>query len=727
MHASDVTERLGLAATRRKEVGDVLDALVSVGEIRPVAGGRFRVVAKQQDSAPVVGEITVNPRGFGFVRRDLGGPDIFVDADSMGGAIHRDRVEVVMHETARGPAGRVVRILDHGVVRVPGTLRVRGKGVWLEPDDVRLRGPVVLPEGPGGGKDGAGVVVKITRYPVLQSEAVEGVVEHVLGESGTAAVEIAKVLLREGMVVAFPADVAAEADRESQTIPPEELRGRDDLRGIDLVTIDPEDAKDHDDAVHAQKDGDGWLVTVAIADVAHYVRSGTALDTEARRRATSVYLPDRVVPMLPHPLSAGICSLRPEEDRLCMVVVLRIGPKGERRGAEMKEGVMRSRARLTYAGVARAMGWTPGKPADGADAFRSLLEPLHAVAMKLRARRMARGAVDFALPEPRVKLDPETEEVVDVVRRAQDPGERIAYQVIEELMLAANEAVANDLIGRGEPGVFRIHAAPDPEKLATLVRMARPYGISLDVDAAKRPSEMAAFAKKLEGKPFERAFTIQVLRSMQQATYDTTNIGHYGLAAKAYLHFTSPIRRYPDLAVHRIVKGIVRRSGAPREGAEGSEYKKKLQEAAVVASRQERRAMDVERETVSLYRALLARQLIGEEREGTVMDVGGAGVYVELDEPFLDGAIPWDELGDDRFDLDEELVRAVGRRTGKTYGLGDRVRVRISDVSIGRRSVRFAIATTGSPEEPRGRRRREGEKRVAREGKGKRGRGKRSR
>lgn len=394
-----------------------------------------------------------------------------------------------------------------------------------------------------------------------------------------------------------------------------------------------------------------------------------------------------------------------------MAVVLRLGPKGERKGAEVFEAVMRSRARLTYGGVARALGLTPGPAADGAERFRALLEPLHAAAMKLRARRMQRGSIDFALPEARVKLDSETGNVLDVVRRAQDPGEKVAYQVIEEMMLAANEAVANDLIGRGEPAIFRIHGAPDPEKLALLVRMAKPYGIGLDVDAARRPAELAAFARKLAGKSIERPFTVQVLRAMQQAVYDTTNIGHYGLAAKSYLHFTSPIRRYPDLAVHRIVKAMLEHRGAPREGAESADYKRALQEAAVVASRRERRAMDVEREVVGLYRALLARSLLGEVREGTVMDVGGAGVYVELDEPFLDGAIPFEELGPDRFDLDEERRVVVGRRTGRTYGLGDRLRVRIADVSIARRNVRLALESPpGNVEEPRGRRRREREK-----------------
>jgi ribonuclease R len=710
LHIAEVTKRLGLAPGRRRDVADALDALVSTGEVLPMSGGRYRLVETREE-VEATGELTVNPRGFGFLRRDDGGPDVFVDVEGLGGALHRDRVRLAIHDTARGPAGRVVAILERGVVRVPGTLRARGKGTWLEPDDTRLRGPVVLPEGAAGGRDGQAVVVRITRYPERAAEAIEGVVEHVLGEPGEASTEIAKVLLREGLDAAFPAEVAAEAGTAPQSVRAEDVAGRTDLRGLDLLTIDPEDARDHDDAVHVAADSDGFRVTVAIADVAHYVRPGTALDAEARDRATSVYLPDRVIPMLPHPLSAGICSLVPEEDRLCLAVVLRLGPKGERRGAEVFEAVMRSRARLTYGGVARALGLTPGRPADGADRFRALLEPLHAAATKLRARRMQRGSIDFSLPEARVRLDPETGVVGDVVRRAQDPGEKVAYQMIEEMMLAANEAVANDLIGRGEPAIFRIHGAPDPEKLALLVRMAKPYGIGLDVDAARRPAELAAFARKLEGRPIERPFTVQVLRAMQQAVYDTTNIGHYGLAAKSYLHFTSPIRRYPDLAVHRIVKAVLHRTGAPRDGSPAAEYRRALQEAAAVASRRERRAMDVEREVVALYRALLARGLVGEEREGTVMDVGGAGIYVELDEPFLDGAVPFDELGDDRFDVDEERRVVVGRRTGRTFALGDRLRVRIADVSIARRSIRFALATAASDvEEPRARRRRELEK-----------------
>ncbi len=713
MHLMEVLLELELPKSQRNSLRDVIDELRELGMAKELPGNRFRLETRPvrrstavnapassakrpptHDEVDLIGWLSLHPRGFGFVSVDDGGPDVFVPAPYLGTALHRDRVRVSARPSSKGREGEVREIIRRGVGRIAGVLHTGRETMWLEPGDPRSPERVeVVGTLPLGVSDGDEVVAQIAKWADFDGDAMQARVLSLLGRQGSAAVELEKMKIREGIEEELPEDAVIEAQAFGTEVRPEDLEGREDLRHLDLVTIDPPTARDHDDAIWAERlEGGGFRVIVAIADVSHYVRPDSALDRAALDRGTSIYLPDRVIPMLPHELSSNLASLVPDEDRLTMAVEVEVGPRGAIRKHRFLEGVMRSRARLSYGGVARALGLTeePERQAE-ADSRVELLETLYDVSKLLRAKRRRRGSLDFELPEPVVMLDDEGEPT-DVKRSRTDPGLRKTYGMIEDLMLLANEVVATDLSRRSIPAIYRIHGPPNEQKIEAFAALAESLGHPFSADS----KSLASFLRKVEGTEHAQALSFLLLRAMQQASYSTHNIGHFALAARYYLHFTSPIRRYPDLAVHRVVRAIIR-----SERLKKKELAKTLEAQANACSRLERRAMLVDREATSLYRAILMRDRVGEEFDAQVTGVAEHGVYVAFDEPFVEARVPIDTLGDDWYELDSMGLRLVGNRSGHSYGLGDHVTVRLESVSIEGRELSAAmVGKSAAPKAP---------------------------
>ncbi|HEV8246875.1 MAG TPA: ribonuclease R, partial [Polyangiaceae bacterium] len=685
LHAGELASRCGVAQSSLPRLVSLLDDLAEKSLLRRVGGQRYAAGRPAAASAETwEGVLSLNPRGFGFVTA-VGHEDVYIAPEAIGAALHGDRVTVsIVNRSNRGAEGRVDRVISRRNPRVAGVLRKRGKSIWLEPDDSRIRGPIVITSGGKEGREGAAAVVTITRFPESADENPEAELVSVLGVPGDPNVEVAKILIREQIEEQHPDGAIREGEAMAAKIQRTSLEGRRDLRQVPLPTIDPEDARDHDDAIWVEKRESGYRAYVGIADVSEYVQPGSELDAEAKARGCTIYLPDRAIPMLPAALAADLCSLLPEQERLTLAVIADLDADAVVERFEVVEGVMRSQAMLTYGGVARALGFTETPPRSAqAEAFKRDLKVLDELSRKLRRRRMARGALDLDLPEARVVIDPKTGAPLDVIRRAQDPGVKRAYAMVEELMLLANELVARFLGERKSPAIYRVHGRPTAEKLERLAGVAEKLGVDFDPAMLDEPGGISRWLSKIQKHPRRNVLEMLLLRSLKQATYDTANIGHFGLASDAYLHFTSPIRRYPDVEVHRAVKHLLR-GGLAR----GSSHElQKLAESATHSSVRERAAMDVEREVVDLHRCLLMRDRVGETYEGTVSGVVGSGVYVSLDQPYVDVLVRFEGLGPDHYELGEDEISVSGLRSGDRIELGDRMVVTIEDVAVLRRSI----------------------------------------
>jgi len=693
LHAREVAARLSVTDAAYPRLLELLDQLAFDGSLRRLPGSRFRAAGAGAERPPSwEGTLTVNPRGFGFVAAP-GHDALYVAPDGIGAALHGDHVEVTpLTRTSRGVEGRIERIVARRPPRIAGVLRRRGESVWLEPDDARIRGPItIVSEGQSGDRggpraalDGSAAVASITRFPEYPDEHPVATLVAVLGTPGHPQAEVAKILIREELTEEHSERARAEAAALASAGLPASADGREDLTEIPLPAIDPEDARDHDDAVWVARTERGYRVWIAIADVSEAVTPGTALDAEAQARGASLYLPDRAIPMLPRELSADACSLLPGVDRLCLCVIADLDRDGRVERSEIVEGVMRSAATLTYGGVARALGFDPEGPREpAAEALREGLAAADEVARKLRRTRLRRGALDLDLPEPRVLLDGENGMPTAVVRHAASPGIRRAYQIVEELMLLANELVARFLLERGQPAIYRVHAPPDDQKLERLAEVCETLGVACDLEAMLEPKGIARWLAEAAEHPRRAVLDMLLLRSLKQAQYDVENIGHFGLASDAYLHFTSPIRRYPDLEVHRAIKHLLRggRADASPEAVEALRLK------AAAASTRERAIADIEREVTDLYRAIFMQDHIGDVLVGTVTGVTASGVFVSLDDPFVDVLVRIDALGPDQYETTEDELAVVGVRSGDSVALGDRITVEIEDVSLARRTV----------------------------------------
>jgi ribonuclease R len=698
MHVAAIQTELGDPDYRI--LVEALDDLVYDGLVSARPGRRYKIAASALSDDKLDGSLYVNPRGFGFVRTAGPEDDVYINGDAMAGAMHRDMVRIrVIAETRRGREGEVVEVLERGLERVAGVLRGKPGKLWLEPDDTRIRGPIAIDGDADGAEPGLAALVKLTQFPEMPRENPEGEVVAVLGQPGDPRVEVAKILLSRGIEDDHPPKVLTEIQAHGDDIDPEEAARREDLRDVPLLTIDPQDARDHDDAVWVERDDDGnYRAWIAIADVSYYVQKGTALDAEAHKRGCSVYLPDRAVPMLPHALSGHLCSLVEGKDRLCLCVEVDLDATGGVTGARIVEGVMRSRAFLTYPSVARALGFTTEPPRDPrAEELRHELRVAWDLAGQLRKRRMRRGALDFDLPEARIDLDDDTGAPVGVTQRGHDPGVRKAYRLVEEMMLLANEVVARHVLKQGVGSVFRIHGAPDPEKVERLGKACEALAVEFDPDDLADPKRLSKWLRKIEGHEKKKVLHNLLLRAMQQASYSTQNIGHFGLASEAYLHFTSPIRRYPDLVVHRRLRAWMR-SGRPKPTSDERPEDEALNEAALVASQRERNAMEAEREVSDVYRALYMKRHVGERFDATVTAITPRGLYLRIEAPFVDVLVTFDGLGVDEYEPDEASLKVVGKRSGDSVTLGDTITVEIEDASVLRRAV---YARRVSPPNPR--------------------------
>jgi ribonuclease R len=665
-------KRYALPAAREK---------AGAGTLAPSSrGGRAAGAARGGKAATILGTLKKHRDGFGFVARiDRKGDDIFVPPDEAEKALDGDlvRIEIVPARGGR-TAGRIHEVVERRRRLLVGTYHARGNHSFVVPADPGLEAYVPVPE-TSVAEDGE--VVKVALDPGTGRLA--GKVVEAIGRPGEPRVEVLKVAYAKGFADVFPETVQREVQAVPDHVREDDRRGRRDLTHLPLVTIDGEDARDFDDAVFVERltgtrGKSLYRLVVAIADVAHYVRPGTSLDDEALRRATSVYFPMQVLPMLPERLSNGICSLNPLADRLCMVADMVLDAKGETKSAEVYEGVMRSAARCTYTEVARVLD---GERVPERERFRESFELMAELQAKLTAMRRGRGAIDFDLPEAKIVLG-EDGQVAAIEKR---PRNR-AHRVVEEFMLAANEAVARWFGARDLPTIYRVHGLPDEEKLEAFLALAATHGFEVP-EVAGDPRALNDLLERFKGHAQQRALNQLLLRAMMQAVYSPENIGHYGLAAEHYLHFTSPIRRYPDLVVHRLLKEEwARRQGDAVRGTP----EPRLVEMAAISSERERAAMEAEREIASFYAALFMKDKVGEEFDGVVAAVVEFGVFVELERWFVEGLVRVEDLGGE-FGLDPVLHALVDAGTGRAFRVGDRVRVELVSASPARRRIELRL------------------------------------
>jgi ribonuclease R len=694
----EIVRRLDLDAEGRRALKADLREMMAAGEVVKIRGARVGLPSRMN---LVVGRLTCNPGGFGFVVPEKKAPreaDIYVSAVNMKEALHGDRVVArVERHTPKGAEGRIIRILERATQRIVGRFESDGRfGGHVVPFDRRVLHEMFVPESESGGAEsGQMVLAEITRPPTATRNPA-GRVLAILGRLEETGVDLKVIMAKYGLPDAFPEDVEAEASAVPTEVRSADVEGRTDFRKWDTVTVDPETARDHDDAISLDKLASGWRLAVHIADVAHYVPPGSALDQEAYLRGTSVYFPDRVVPMLPHALSSNICSLVENQDRLTQTVVLELDARGRVRRAEFHDGVIKSRAKMSYQQVQKIV--------DGDQELRArfaplvpLFERMDELAKLMRKRRYERGSLDFDLPEPKLVLDAKGEMTGIVASERLD-----SMRVIEEFMLAANEAVAEKLSSAGMPALYRIHEQPDPQKVEEFTDLVASLGYRVPVDLeGVKQQDFQRVLRQIEGRPEEKLVSYLLLRTMKLARYHEENLGHFGLATDMYAHFTSPIRRYPDLVVHRALRGLRSRGRAGIEAA----LPAPLPEMGLHLSDMERRASDAERELIEWKKVRFMADKLGERFTGYVTGAQAFGLFVELEEIYVQGLVHVSSMRDDYYRLDERAHRLVGENTGKVYRLGDKVEVQVARVDLEQRKIDFALVDVldraSSPGRPR--------------------------
>jgi len=691
LRLDEITAELGPASAA--EAPAELAELVRRGEV--VLNRRGQYCLREQLPGLVVGTVQAQRNGDGMLLPDDASAAIHLSAHEMREVMHGDRVAArVEGPHFRGkPQGAIVEVLERRTREVVGRLHVDSGLTYLVADNPRFTHRVLVPESQlGGAGPGQIVIVEITRPPSRNAQPV-GRVSRVLGEHGAPGMETDIAIHSHGLPFEFPAAVLSEAAAYGARIPEDAIAGREDLRGIALVTIDGEDARDYDDAVYCEPTRGGWRVIVAIADVGHYVHPGSALDAEARERGTSVYFPNRVVPMLPEALSNGLCSLVPDEDRLCLCCELRVNEAGHITRSRFFEGVMRSAARLTYREVGEFLARPDGRHEPRLEALRERLLALHGVYRSFTRERSGRGALELDTPELKLKFD-EQGRVAALVEQPRND----AHRLIEECMIAANIAAARFLDRHRVPTLYRVHGLPEIDRLETLRQFLREFGLWLPPAEEVKPEHLRDLLAKIGDRPDALLISTAVVRSMPQAVYQPGNIGHFGLALEHYAHFTSPIRRYPDLVVHRGIRQVLV-DGDPQALVD-------LHGAFPVLGQEcsfrERRADEATRGAIAWLKCYYMQERVGEEFDGIVSGVVDFGLFVQLDGLQVDGLVHVTALGQDYFARDRSGFRLVGRSSGLIFKLGDRLRVRVTNVSLDDRRVDFELASAaGEPRRPR--------------------------
>ena len=701
MKAKEIAMLLSIPKSQRGELEEVLSALTAEGKIGISKRGKYG----RPETFSLTGIFSGNARGFGFVTVEGQEQDVFIPEEKTGGALHGDKVQIFIEREAgaKGRAeGAVLRILEHANREVVGFYQKNKTFGFVIPDNRRIAMDIFIPQGQDmGAVTGHKVVVCITDFGDGRKKP-EGKIVEILGHVNDPGTDILSLVRAYGLPEQFPEEVLREAG-QAPDVSERDLAGRLDLRDLPTVTIDGEDAKDLDDAVTLEiNSGGNYILGVHIADVSHYVREGSALDAEAFRRGTSVYLVDRVIPMLPHSLSNGICSLNAGEDRLALSCIMEITPDGTITDHRIAETVVRVDRRMTYTAV-NAILTDGGIEPDGsggscpeAEAYREFVPmflKMRELADILRARRRRRGAIDFDFPESKILLDGEGRPL------AIEPRQRnAATKLIEDFMLAANETVAEDYFWQALPFLYRTHDRPDPEKIKALGIFINNFGYHIRMQQGEiHPKELQKLLDRLEGTSEEALLSRLVLRSMKQARYTTDCSGHFGLAARYYTHFPSPIRRYPDLQIHRIIKENLRGGLAEERRAH---YEAILPQAAIQSSALERRAEEAERETEKLKKCQYMSRFVGEEFTGVISGITNWGFYVELPNT-VEGLVRMSDLADDYYIFDEKNYELVGERTRKAYKLGQSVRVTVSGTDPVLRSVDFVLAEDAADRETR--------------------------
>ncbi|NBC13229.1 MAG: ribonuclease R [Gammaproteobacteria bacterium] len=640
----------------------------------------------------VAGRIIAHPDGFGFVKPDEGGDDLYLYPKEMRTVFHGDRV--VARVTGRDRRGRlegsVVEILERSTTSVVGRLYSESGVGLVVPDNKRMTHDIIIPSDRlMEAQQGQIVVAEITDQPTKRTPPIGRILE-VVGDHMGPGMETDIAMRAHDLPVEWPEAVTAEIATLGEEVPEAAKAGRTDLRELPLVTIDGADARDFDDAVYCERKPKGWKLLVCIADVSSYVTPDSALDQEALKRGNSVYFPDRVVPMLPEVLSNGLCSINPDVDRLCMACELYVNREGRVTRSRFFEAVMRSHARLTYDQVAAMLDETDAALAEQFETVLPHLHELHALFEALHGARAKRGAIDFDTTETKFVFN-ESRRIarIEPVRRND------AHRIIEECMLAANVAAARLFERKKMPALYRIHETPNEEKLSDLREFLGELGLNLPGGNKPTAQDYATLLSSVKGRPDAHLIQTVLLRSMRQAMYSSDNVGHFGLAYDAYTHFTSPIRRYPDLIVHRVIKHIL----AGGTAADLDYSKPELQQIADVCSGTERRADDATRDAESWLKCEYMRDKLGEEFDGTITSVQGFGIFVELDEIYIDGLVHITALDNDYYHFDPVGHRLTGERTGQVYRLGDRLRVQVAAVNLDERKIDFVLAQSAQQSE----------------------------
>ena len=681
MKIKELAILLDIPKEKRSDLQEVLDQLMLEGKVEVSQKGKY----SKGKGKLLAGVFTAHAKGFGFVTVEGMEEDIFIGEDNTHGAMHQDTVQVMVKPGISGKRreGVVTKILSRGTVKLVGIYQESKNYGFVIPDNERFIRDIFIPkEQSKGAMNGHKVVVELTDYGTERKNP-EGKVVEILGHISDPGTDVLSIVKGYDLPTEFPEKVMNQAEKVPDAISEADMAGRMDLRNLQMVTIDGEDAKDLDDAVSVTREGENYVLGVHIADVANYVQERSALDREALNRGTSVYLVDRVIPMLPRRLSNGICSLNAGEDRLAMSCIMTVDKKGTVIDHVITESVIHVDQRMSYTGVQKILDGDEDALAEY-EVLIPMIRDMKELADLLRAKRKKRGSIDFDFPETKVILD-EQGKPVDI--RPYDRN--AATKIIEDFMLIANETVAEDYFWQEVPFLYRIHDNPDPDRMRKLATFINNFGYSIRLkDDEVHPKELQKLLAKLDGTPEEDLISRLTLRSMKRARYTTDCTGHFGLAAKYYCHFTSPIRRYPDLQIHRIIKDCLR--GRMNE-EKRQHYEAILIEVAKQSSERERKADEAERETIKLKKVEYMSQHLWEVYEGVISGVTAWGIYVELPNT-VEGLVRAASLQGDYFEYNENEYAMVGTHTGKAYKLGEKVRVQVVAADKMTRTIDFELA-----------------------------------
>lgn len=685
MKIKEIAILLQVTKEDRPALEQVLEELIQEGKVEISKRGKY----KKAEDTSLVGTFIGHPKGFGFVEIEGREEDIFIPETATEGAVHHDTVQVALvpGKTGKRQEGAIVKILDRGLKEVVGTYQQSKNFGFVVPDNLKLTKDIFIPiERSKGAVNGHKVVVEITEYGT-KTKNPEGKVKEIIGHINDPGTDILSIVYAYELPLDFPEKVMNQAQRVPDEIMAGDMDGRKDLRNLQMVTIDGEDAKDLDDAISLTKEGNIYHLGVHIADVTNYVQENSALDREALKRGTSVYLVDRVIPMLPHKLSNGICSLNQGVDRLALSCIMDVDEKGNVISHEIAETVINVDRRMTYTSVKKILTEQDEEERREYEELVPMFERMQELAGLLREKRKQRGSIDFDFPETKILLDEKGKP-----QEIKPYDRNVATKIIEDFMLLANETVAEDYYWQELPFVYRTHDTPDPEKIEKLALFINNFGYGIKNSKNEiHPKELQKLLARIEDSPEEAMISRLTLRSMKQAKYTTECTGHFGLAAQYYCHFTSPIRRYPDLQIHRIIKDNLR---ARMNSGRIKHYDGILTQVADHSSKMERRADEAERETDKLKKVEYMEARIGQCFQGVISGITSWGLYVELPNT-IEGMVHVTHMYDDRYYYKEETYEMFGVDTGKVYKLGQKLTVKVIDCDRQSRTIDFEIAEEG--------------------------------